>query len=188
MGGDAVIAGPAYSASGCPVSLHPGDGFVLAHGGHVSLAKTSTRNEEMYQVCGQCFSRRLRCSSVRLDAALDARPEGSLVYVKLISENVAPYFLPVAAPVHWMRNPCPEDSPVVEMKLVGDVMRTGSALRVSYGVPAFGRAESLVILARRRWPGHRAGPASHSRSCSSSLRPISCTRPQLSRWLAAFSR
>ena len=164
---------PRLSTASGPVLLHPGNGLVLAHRRHFSLIEMSARDEQVHQICGECSGRRFGCPAVRLDAILYERPEGRLVYVKLISENMAPDFLPVAVAVHRMRDPRSQDSPVVEVKFAGDVMRSGLALRVSHRLPPFGRAKCLMVLARRRWPGHRAGPASQSRSCSSSLRLIS---------------
>ena len=171
----------AVSAAGSPVSLHCGDGFFFAHSRHFGFAKPDSRKKQVDEISRKRLRGRFGRASVRFLPVLDARPERGLIDVELISEDVSPQALTVGLAVYRVGNPRSQDPPVMELELVGDVMRSGLTPRCPYRLPPFGLTESLMRLARRRRPGQWADPASHSRSCSSSLRLISCTRPQFSR-------
>jgi hypothetical protein len=160
MGKSAMAVPSVYESldSGGPVLLHSGDGLVFAHGRYISLAEVYARDEQVDKVCGQCISRRLAFPSRWLDAVLHTCPECLLVYVQLISEDVAPDLPAVVAPVYRVRDPRPQDSPVVEVQFISDVMRAGPALRISYRLPSSGRTCSsagpltwprTVVISRR---------------------------------------
>src|SRR6204780_3216347 len=178
----------AVSAAGSPVSLHSGDGFFFAHSCHVSFAKPDLHKKQVDEISRKRLRGGLGRAAVRFLPVLDARPERCLIDVELISEDVSPQALTVSLAVYRVGNPRSQDPPVMELELVGDMMRAGLAPRVPYWLPAFSFAEGLMGLAGRRRPGHRADPVSQSRSCSSLLRVISWTRPQFSRWLGACRR
>jgi hypothetical protein len=176
-----AVASASVSTACGPVLLHPGDGLVFAHRCHVSLAEANSGQEQVHQVCGQCSRWRLRYAAAGFGSVLDACPERRLVDIELIFQDVAPDARAVRVPVPRVGYPRSQDPAVMELELVSDVMRSGPTPRCPYRLPPFGLTESLMRLARRRRPGQWADPASHSRSCSSSLRLISCTRLQFSR-------
>ena len=176
------------SVASNPVLLHSGNGLVFAHRRHLGFAEADSREEQVDEIGRKRFRGRLGCATVRLFPIMDACPERCLIDFELVSEDMAPEALAVGVPVHRVGNPRSQDPPVMELELVADMVRAGLAACVPDALPAFDPAEGIMGLMRRRWPGHRAGPASHSRSCSSSLRLISCTRPQFPRWLGACRR
>ena len=124
---------------------------------------------------------RLGRAAVWLSPLLNTCPERRLIDFKLVSEDMTPKARAVSIPVYRMRNSGPQDPPVMELKLVNHMMGAGPALCVTDLLPAFGLAESIMRLARRRRPTHCTDPVSHPRNCSSSLRMISCTKAQFSR-------
>src|SRR5690348_4632932 len=127
----------------------------------------------MHKICGQCSGGRFGFAPSGLDPIPYACPEGRLVDVQLVSEDVGPDARPVGVPVHRVGDPRPQDPAIMKVKLVGDVMRAGPAACVAYRLPSLGLAERPVVLACWRGPGHRDDPTSHSRNWSSSLKLIS---------------
>jgi hypothetical protein len=173
---------PFISASRGPVLLHSGGGVFFGHTCHLNLAETHSREKQVDEISRQCLRRRFGRSAVGFRPVLGTRPERCLIDVKLISEDVTPEARAISIAIHGVGDSCSQDPPVIKLQLAGDMMRTSLAPRVTDWLPAFSPAESVVGFAGRGGPGHRAtDPTSHSCSCSSSLRLINCTKPQLSR-------
>lgn len=143
---------PARSRAFGPIRLQPGDRFILGHRGHLGLGDTDLRHQQMHQISRQSLFRRCWFAPVRPDAVLHAAPEGCLVDIKLIAEDVLPDTRSVVGPVHRMRNAGPQNSTIHEVELVGDVVRAGPPASVTNPLPLLDFAKGLVILAGRRRP------------------------------------
>src|SRR5215469_12457106 len=68
---------------------------------------------------------------------LDACPEGVLVDLELVAEEVAPDGRAVRRPVGWMRDPGPQHLPIPEDQFVSDVVSSGATLGVPDSLPTF---------------------------------------------------
>ena len=143
------------SAAGSPIPLHSGDGFFSAHSCHFGFAKADSRKKQVDEISRKRLRRRLGRTAVRFLPVLDAHPERGLIDVELISENVSPQALTVSLAVHRVGNPRSQDPPVMELELVGDMMRASLAPRVPDWLPALSPAEGVMGLAGRRGPGDR---------------------------------
>ena len=55
-------------------------------------------------------------AAIRLGPVLYTGPEILVIHIKLIPENAVPQARAIGAPVHRMRDPRPQDAPIVKMQ------------------------------------------------------------------------
>src|SRR5438105_1279137 len=115
-------------------------------------------------------------------------PELSFGYAKLVAQDGPPHAGTVRRPVRRTRNPRSQHPPIRQMQLIRHVVRDRAPTRVPDQLPSLGLTEGVVIRPRGRGPAHRPPFTSQTCSSESLLSSISCTSPQLSRWLGASRR
>jgi hypothetical protein len=181
--------GSVASSTFRPEPVEPRYRLITTHLGNLGFRYAGLMNQRMDNLRrDRGLGNRTDDRPLRDFTILHTCPELSLGHAELVTQDGPPNVGTVCRPVRRTGNPRPQHPPVRQMQFIRHVVRDRAPTRIPDQLPSLSLTESSVIRPRGRRPAHRSPFTSQARSSESLLSSISCTNPQLSRWLGASRR
>jgi hypothetical protein len=172
-----------------PEPAEPRNRLITTHRGNLGLRNPGLVDQRMDNLRrNRTLANRSDNRPLRDFTSLHTRPELSLGHAELVTQDGPPHAGTVRRSVRRTRNPRPQHPPIRQRQLIRHVVRDRAPTRISDQLPSLSLTVGGVIRPRGRRPAHRPPFTSQACRSASLLSSISCTNPQLSRWLGESRR